>query len=70
MDGPVDRNLWKPECPPIKGWWAGLALVFLMCFLALLSRGFGYGVPDQQKPILWLVGALIASGVIHLFAVS
>ena len=71
MNGPGDRNPRNPKYPPsLKGWRAGVALVFLMCFLALLSRGFDYEVPDQQKPILWLVGGMMAAGIIHLFAVS
>ncbi len=71
MDGPGDRNPRNHENPPsLKGWTAGVVLVFLMCFLALLSRGFDYEVQDQQKPILWLVGVMMAAGIIHLFAVS
>ncbi|MBW1818872.1 MAG: hypothetical protein JRJ60_17170, partial [Deltaproteobacteria bacterium] len=70
MDGPVDCNPRNHKYPPpLKGWAAGVVLVFLMCFLALLSRGFGYEIQDQLKPILWLVGGMMAAGIIHLLAV-
>ena len=62
------------ECSPGSGrkatfiWWGliGLALIGLHLVLALLSRGFAYGSPLLERPIIVLVLIQIIAGLLYL----
>jgi len=47
---------------------AGFILVLLHFVLLQLSHRFTYGLSIDEKPVFWLVGLLIGSGFVYVFA--
>ncbi|MBW2063549.1 MAG: DUF2029 domain-containing protein [Deltaproteobacteria bacterium] len=49
---------------------SGLGLCFIFLYLSWMSREFGYGIADIEKPIISLVLLLIGAGALYLLSLA